>query len=201
MKMIKMGILTLLFGLVEANLLLNAPFHGATSVKRYFPEFLLCSRYVGYSSVFIRGCIGQLHAIRCYIGLDSVLNRFWIGVRSADICPIGNRSKTNKPSTISGQIKTDSSPNAPQQNRHHTDIKPTDNRQFVREKSFKHVWKISPRQICVPEHKPTPNWQNRINTDCKPISPRIWWFLSVWCRFCVGLAGVTGVWLLSLIVM
>ena len=155
--------------------------------------FGLGSRCVGHSLVLIRECVGRLHAIRCYVGLDSFLNRPRISVRSADICPIHNRSKTNKLSTIGGRIKTDTSPNAPRQNRHHTDIQPTDNRQFVGERSFKHVWKISPRQICLPEHKPTPNRQNRINTDCKPISPRIWGFLSVWGRFRVGLAGVTGV--------
>ena len=111
----------------------------------------------------------------------------------AAICPIRNRSKTDKPSTIGGRIKTDTSPNSPRQNPHHTDIKPTDNRQFVGKRSCKHVWNISPRQICLPEHKPTPNRQNRINTDWKPISPRIWCFLSVWGRFRVGLGGVTGV--------
>ena len=153
--------------------------------------FGLGSRCVGHSSVLIRECIGRFHAIRCYIGLNSVLNRFWISVRSAAICPIRNRSKTDKPSTIGGRIKTDTPPNAPRQNRHHTDIKPTDNRQFVGKRSSKHVWKISPRQICLPEHKPTPNRQNRINTDCKPISPRIWWF----CRFEVGFVSVWAVWL------
>ena len=120
--------------------LLKVSFYGATKVKRYFPEFLcaficrydatngyrftfdLGSIYVGHSSVLIRKCVGRLHAIRFYIGLHSVLNRPWIGVRSADICPIHNRSKTDKPSTIGGRIKTDTSPNAHRQNRHHTDV-------------------------------------------------------------------------------
>ena len=109
-------------------------------VSFYFPEFLcaficrydatngyrftfgLGSRYIRHLSVLIQECVGRLHAIRCYVGLDSVLNRPWIGVGSADICPIHNRSKTDKPSTIGGRIKTDTSPNAPRQNRHHTDI-------------------------------------------------------------------------------
>ena len=140
--------------------LLKVPFYGATLVKRYFPDFCvwfydaisgyrftfgLGSRYVGHSLVLIRKCVGRLHAIWCYVGLDSVLNRPWIGVRSADICPIHNRSKTDKPSTTGGLIKTDTSPNAPRQNRHHTDIWPADNRQFVGERSFNLVWKISPR--------------------------------------------------------
>ena len=130
---------------------------------RRFP-FSLGSIYVGHSSVLIRKCIGRLIASRCYIGLDSVLDRPWIGVRSAGICPIHKRTRTDKPFTIGGRIKTDTSPNAPRQNRQNTDILPTDNRQFVGERSFKHV--------CLPEHKPTPNRQIQINTDGKPISPR-----------------------------
>ena len=30
---------------------------------------------VGQSLVLIRECVGRLHAIRCYVGLDSVLDR------------------------------------------------------------------------------------------------------------------------------
>ena len=60
----------------------------------------------GHSSVSIRECVGRLHAIRCYVGLDSVLNRSWIGVRLADICPMHNRSKTDKPFTIGGRINS-----------------------------------------------------------------------------------------------
>ena len=52
--------------------------------------------------------------------LDSI--RSWIGVRSVDICPIHNRSKTDRLSTIAVLIKTDMSSNAPRQNRRHTDI-------------------------------------------------------------------------------
>ena len=182
MKIIEMGTLTFIFGLVVTNVLkchFIAPLwwrdsfriflcaficrHDTTNGYRF--TFALGSRYVGHSSVSIRKYVGRLHAIRCYVGLDSVLNRPWIGVRSADICPIHNWSKTDKPSTIGGRIKNDTSPNAPRQN----------------------------RQICLPEHKPTPNRQNRINTNIKSICPRIWWFLSVWGRFRVGLAGVTVV--------
>ena len=135
---------------------------------------------IGLHSVWVRDMsgtrrfwIGNVSADSTQFGVMSDLIRSWIGVRSADIWRIHNQSKTDKPSTIGGWIKTDTSPNAPPQNWHHTNILLTDNRHFVRERSFKHVWKISPRQICLPEHKPTPNRQNRINTDCKPTSPRI----------------------------
>ena len=118
--------------------LLKVPFNGL--LMSYFPEFacaFICrydatngyrftfglgSRYVGHKSVLIREYVSRLHAIRCYVRLDSVLNRPWIGVSSANICPIHNRSTTNKPSTIGDQIKTDTTLNAPRQNRHHTDI-------------------------------------------------------------------------------
>ena len=135
---------------------------------------------------------GSLDAIRCYVGLDSVLNRPWI-VRSVDICPIHNRSKTDKPSTIGGRIETETLPSAPPKkptpHRHRTDRQPT----VCRGEIFQTCLKDFSRQICLPKHKPTPNRQNRINTDCKPISPLIWWFLSVWSRFRVGLDGVTEV--------
>ena len=69
--------------------------YDATNGYRFTFGFGL--RYVGHSSVLIRDCVGRFHAYRCYVGLDSVLNRPWIGVRSADICPIHNLSKTDKP--------------------------------------------------------------------------------------------------------
>ena len=71
---------------------------------------------------FDSGIVGRLHAIRCYVVFDSVLNRPGIGVRSADIWLIHNRSKTDWPSAIGGRLKTDTSSNAPRQNLRHTDI-------------------------------------------------------------------------------
>ena len=69
--------------------------------------------------------------IRSWIGLVG------IGVRSADICPLHNRSKTNKPSTIGGRIKADTSPITLIDK---TDITPTsiDSRQVVGYRSFNH---------------------------------------------------------------
>ena len=117
----------------------------------------------------------------------------WIGVRSADICPIHNWSKTDKPSTIGGRIKTDTSPNAPDK----TDTTPKYNRQTTDNLSWRDLSNMFERSLpdkfVCPNINRHQNWQNRINTDCKPNSPRIWGFLSVWGRFCVGLAGVTEV--------
>ena len=139
MKIIDMGIFRLLLGLVVANVLLKVPFCGAILVMRYFRNFWcasLCRHdashatncyrfafslgwiYVGHSSVLIRECIGRLNAIRCYVGLESALNRPSIGVWSADIYQIHNWSKTDKPSVIGGLTKTDTSQNAPRQKRH-----------------------------------------------------------------------------------
>ena len=185
--------------------------YGTTLMTRYFPDFvcLFCrydatngywftfswgSRYVGNSSVLLKECVGRLHIIQCYVGLDSALNRPWISVRSADICPMHNQPKTDKPSTTGGRIKTDTSPNAPRQNRQLADIQPTDNRQFVR-RDLSNMF-----ERCIPNKCVCPN-TNRHQTDktestppaYKTISSRIWWFLSVWGRFRVGLAGVTGV--------
>ena len=168
--------------------LLTVPFYCATLMKRYFPGFLcaficrydatngyrftfsLGSRYVGHSSVLFRECVGRIHAIRCYVGLGSVFNRPWIGVRTADkfVCPNKTRHQTDKTESIPTVI-----PQSHRPNRHETDLKPTKILKFgersvysrywfgfvglmsvyvraysfVGERSFKHVWKISPRQI------------------------------------------------------
>ena len=66
----------------------------------YLFTFGLGSRYVGHSSVLIRECVGRLHAIRCYVRLDSVLNRPWIGVRSvAELRPTRPRTLPDKTDT------------------------------------------------------------------------------------------------------
>ena len=210
--MIDIGILTLLFGLVVANFL-KCHFMVPLWWRDIFPNFcvLLCrydatngyrftfglgSRYVGHSSVLIPECVGRLQAIQCYVGLDYILNRPWIGVRSPNKCPIHNWSKTDKPSTIGSRPTRPR--NAPWEK---NDTTPTYNRQTTdnlsgRDFSNMFEWSLPDKFVC-----PNINWhqsrQNRINTDCKPISPRIWWFLSVWGRFRVGLVGVTGVLLAS----
>ena len=137
---------------------------------------------------------GNVSADSTEFGVMSDLSRSWIGLESVSGRPTYARYITDLTPTNHLPSVAELRPTRPRMLPDKTDTAPTDNRQFVGERSFKHVWKISPRQICLPEHKPTPNRQNRINTDCKPISPRIWWFLSVWGRFRVGLAGVTGVW-------
>ena len=96
--------------------LLKVPFYGATLVKRYFPEFLcaficryyatngyrftfgLGSRYVGHSSVLVRECVGRLHAILCYVGLDSVLDRCQVDRHMPDTLPIQDDCKTRRES-------------------------------------------------------------------------------------------------------
>ena len=124
---------------------------------------------------------------------NSVLCRTWFGLESVSGRPTYARYTTYLRPTNHLPSVAELRPTRPRTLPDKTDITPTYNRQFVGERSFRHVWKISPRQIFLPDHKPTPNRQNPINTDCKPISPRIWWFLSVWGRSRVGLAGVTGV--------
>ena len=124
-------------------------------------------------------------------GVMSSLIRSWIGLESVSGRPTYARYITDLRPTNHLPSVAELRPTRPRTLPDKTDTTPTDNRQSVGERSFKHVWKIHPRQIFLPEHKPTPNRQNRINTDCKPISPRIWWFLSVLGRFRV----VWPVWL------
>ena len=185
--------------------LLKVPFHGATLVKRHVPEFLcafisrhdatngyrftfgLGSRYVGHSSVLIRECVGRLHAIRCYAGLDSVLNRPWIGVRSADICPIHNRSKTDKPSTIGGRIKTDTSRTL----RDKTDTTPTYNRPTTDNLSGRDLSNMFERSL--PDKFVCPN-TDRHQTDKTESKPTVNRSLPEFDDFCRIEVGFVSVW-------
>ena len=171
-------------------------------MKKYFPDFLcaficrydatngyrftfgLGSRYVGHSSVLIRECVGRLHAIRCYVGLHSVLNRPWIDVRSADICPIHNRSKTDKPSTIGGRTLPDK-----------TDTTPTYNRQTTDNLSGSDLSNMFERSL--PDKFVCPNI-NRHQTDITESIPTVNRSLPEFddfCRFDVGFVSVWPVWL------
>ena len=147
---------------------------------------------VGLHSVWFRDMsgtrrfwFGNVSADSTQFGVMSDLIRSWIGVRSADICPIHNRSNTDKPYTIGGRIKTNTSPER-------SPTKPTPHRHITDNLSGRYLSNMFERSLPDKFVCPNINRQNRIYTDCKPISPRIWWFLSVWGRFCVGLAGVTG---------
>ena len=155
--------------------------YDATNGYRF--TFGLGSRYVGHSSVLIRECVGRHHVIRCYVGLDSVLNRPWIGVRSADICPIHNRSKTDKPSTIGGRIKTDTSPNAPDK----TDTTPTYNRQTTNNMFER---SLPDKFVC-----PNINWHQTDKTESIPTVNRSLPEFEDFCRFEVGFVSVWPVWL------
>ena len=197
--MIDIGILMLLFGLVVANFKkchFMAPLRWRDIFRNFCCAFIcrydatngyrftfgLSSRYVGHLSVLIRECVDRLHAIRCYVGLDSVLNRPWIGVRSADICPIHNRSKTNKPSTIGGRIKTDTSPNAPRQNRQTTDD--------LSGRDLSNMFERSIPDKCV---CPNINRHQTDKTESIPTVNRSLPEFEDFCRFEVGFVGVTGV--------
>ena len=88
MKIIEMVILTLLFGLVLANLLLKVKFYGTILVKRYFPEFwnfgvLL---YVGTAPQTVIG----LHSV--WVRVMSGIRRFWFGNVSVDTTQFGAMS-------------------------------------------------------------------------------------------------------------
>ena len=116
-----MGILTLPFGLVLANVLLQS------ILWCHFGEDI----FAGIFNVHISTDSTQ-------IGHDSVLNRLWIGVRSADICPIHNWSWTDKSSIIGGRIETDTTRTLPDI----TDTTPTYNRQTTYDLSERDLWKI-----------------------------------------------------------
>ena len=126
---------------------------------------------------------------RTWFGLESAL----ISVRSADIYPIHGRSKTDKPSTIGGRIKTDTSPNAPRQ----TDTTPiyssipTDNRQFPgRDLSNMFERSLPDKFVC-------PNI-NRHQTDKTESIPTVNWSLpefDIFCRCDVGFVSFWPMWL------
>ena len=150
---------------------------------------------IGLHSVWVRDLSGTRRFWFGNVSVDSTqfcvmsdLIRSWIGLESVSGRPTYARCKTDL-IRLTNHLPSVAKlrPTRPRTLPDKTDTTPTYNRQttdnFIGERSFKHVWKISPRQICLPEHKPTPNRQNWINTDCKPISSRIWWFLSVWGRF------------------
>ena len=93
---------------------------------------------------------GNVSADSTQFGVMSDLIQSRIGLELVSGRPTYARYVTEKTFTIGCRIKTDTSPNVPRQNRHHTDIWPTDNRQLVGERSFKHVWKISPDKFVCP---------------------------------------------------
>ena len=107
----------------------------------------------------------RFHAIWWYVGLDSVLNPPWIGVRSADICPIHNRCENDKPCTNGGRIKTDTSPNAPDKN----DAKPM-------------YTPVTPLKPTRNRHQTDKNHQIRGEIDLQSVLIRF-------CRFDVGLCS------------
>ena len=157
----------------------------------YWFSFSFGSRCVGHSSVFIWVCVSQLHTIRCYIGLDSIFNWPWIGVRSADICHIYNRFKTDKPSTNGGQIKTDTSLNTPRQNWHYTWPITDSQSDSLLVRDISTMFERFLTNICVcPNINPKPKLTKPKRYWSQPIFLWIWWFFLVWGRFLVGLASV-----------
>ena len=142
MKMIDMCILTLPFGLVSTNLLHKvlclAPLWWINifrifvcfiwrfdATKGYRFIFGLGSRYVGHSSVLIR----ELSADSTQFGVIWDLIWSWIGVRSADIWPTNNLSKTGQ--TVyhrwpnEDRHVAERSPTKPTPHRYITDRQPT----------------------------------------------------------------------------
>ena len=170
-------------------------------------------RYVvGLLSVWVRDCrsaVGYDSSIVLMIGFQSVSCRLSIGLKSGDSIPILARNDPDMNPTawfyrvfsniVGGRQLADSLKILRFLSVScrfcrcdwgiTTDKQPT----IYRGEIFKHVWKISPDRFIFiyRTYKPISNRQNRINTDYKPISHRIWLIWSVRCRFRVGFAGVT----------
>ena len=151
---------------------------------------------IGLRSVWVRDMSGtrrfwfrNVSADSMQFGVMSDLIRSWIGVWSADICPIHNWSKTDKSSTIGGRIKTNTSPNAPQ---HHTDIKPTEDRQFVHGRDLSNMFERSlpDKFVC-----PNINQHQTDKTESIPTVNRSLPEFEDFCRFEVGLVSFWPVWL------
>ena len=153
---------------------------------------------------------GNVSADSTQFGVMSDLIRSWIGLESVSSRPTYARYTTDLRPTNHLPSVAELRPTRPRTLPDKTDTIPTYNRQTTDNLSGRDLSNMFERSlpdkfVCpnininrhqtdkTHKHKPTSNRQNRINTDCKPISPRIWWFLSVWGRFRVGLGGVTGV--------
>ena len=146
MKIIDMGILTLLFAWFSCGKLLKVTFYGVALVKRYFPDFLcaficrydttngyrftfsLGSRYVGHSSVLIRECVGRLHAIcvlsdliRSWIGLESVWGRPTYARYITDLRPTNHLPSMAELWPTRPRTLTDKTDTTPTYNRQKTD--------------------------------------------------------------------------------
>ena len=119
---------------------------------------------------------------------NSMLCRTWFGLESASGRPTYARYITDLTPTNHILSVAELRPTRPRTLPDKTDTTPTYNRQFVGEISFKHVWKISPRQIVCPNI----NRHQTDKTESIPTVNRSLPEFDDFCRFCVGLAGVTG---------
>ena len=195
MLMIDMDILTLLFGVVAANLLLKVPFYGATLVKKYFSKFgcafiywceaINASRFTSGLGSIYRALVGfdsgNVSADSMQFGVMSDLIPSWIGFESASGRPTYTRYKTNliRPTNHLPSV-AELRPTRPRTLPDKTDTTPTYNRETTDNLSGRNLSNIS---VCPNINLHQTDRQNRINTNCKPISSCIWWFF-------VGLVSV-----------
>ena len=174
-------------------------------MKRYFPVFGVLL-YVGMTpqtvirlhSVWVRDMSGTcrfwfgiVSADFRQFGIMSGLIWSWIGARSADICPMHSRSKTDKPSTIGGRIKTETPPNDPRQ----TYTTPAYNRQKTDNLSGRdhsNMIETSLHDKCV---CPSINRHQTDKTKSIPTVNRSLPDFEDFCRFEVGFVSVWPVWL------
>ena len=145
---------------------------------------------IGLHSVWVRDMsgtrrfwFGNVSADSTQFGFISDLIRSWIGIESVSGRPTYARYTTDLRPTNHLPSVAELRPTCPRTLPDKTDTAPTYNRQTTDNLSGRDLSNMFERFLPDKFVCPNTNRQNRINTDCKLISPRIWWFLLVWGRF------------------